>query len=211
MARRTTSLSKRRIAAGKTAPAKVSEQTAVKTSRRGKQARLPEMPPGEMSVADAFFPGGEDVAASVTDPEPNELAKARRGRKPKVQPAPEPLIAESQPAHEVSSPARDIKSGPGDEGSNTVADNTATPSASPRRKRRGGQNQIDVQRPASTDISAAAPATQPSAASWNADTGAATFDWPGIEQVAATEGPNQAMAKLLLAARAEGANSRWPF
>jgi hypothetical protein len=31
-----------------------------------------------------------------------------------------------------------------------------------------------------------------------------------IEQVAASDGPNQAMAKLLLAARAEGANSRWP-
>ena len=50
-----------------------------------------------------------------------------------------------------------------------------------------------------------------SAAKWNAATGAISFDWAAIEQTAGTEGPNQAMAKLLLAARDEGANSRWPF
>ncbi|MGI4952353.1 MAG: hypothetical protein ACRYGM_11140 [Janthinobacterium lividum] len=53
--------------------------------------------------------------------------------------------------------------------------------------------------------------TKPSAVRWDVETGTATFDWPAIEQVAGTPGPNQAMAKLLLAARAEGANSRWPF
>ncbi len=37
------------------------------------------------------------------------------------------------------------------------------------------------------------------------------FDWPEIERTAAQEGPNQGMAKLLVAARAEGANSRWPL
>jgi len=37
------------------------------------------------------------------------------------------------------------------------------------------------------------------------------FDWPAIEQVAAQDGPNQGMAKLLVAARAEGGQSRWPF
>ncbi len=36
-----------------------------------------------------------------------------------------------------------------------------------------------------------------------------TFDWPPIERTAAQDGPNQAMAKLLVVARAEGANSRW--
>ena len=39
----------------------------------------------------------------------------------------------------------------------------------------------------------------------------ASFDWPAIEAVAAVSGANQAMAKLLLAARSEGTNSRWPF
>ena len=37
------------------------------------------------------------------------------------------------------------------------------------------------------------------------------FDWSEIESTASHAGPNQAMAKLLVAARAEGANSRWPL
>ena len=49
------------------------------------------------------------------------------------------------------------------------------------------------------------------AARWDRTTGVVEFDWPAIEQVAAQSGPNQGMAKLLVAARAEGAGSRWPF
>lgn len=49
------------------------------------------------------------------------------------------------------------------------------------------------------------------AAHWDRATDSVVFDWLSIEHTAATGGPNQAMAKLLLAARAEGANSRWPF
>lgn len=58
-------------------------------------------------------------------------------------------------------------------------------------------------------VDAAIPAQ--SAAQWDQATGTAQFDWPAIERTASQEGPNQAMAKLLIAARAEGANSRWPF
>ena len=49
------------------------------------------------------------------------------------------------------------------------------------------------------------------AAHWDRMTDAVQFDWAEIERTAAQEGPNQAMAKLLVAARAEGANSRWPL
>lgn len=49
------------------------------------------------------------------------------------------------------------------------------------------------------------------AARWDKTADAVQFDWPAIEQTAAQVGPNQIMAKLLLAARAEGANSRWPL
>ena len=49
------------------------------------------------------------------------------------------------------------------------------------------------------------------AAHWDRMTGKIKFDWPAIERVAAQGGPNQGMAKLLVAARAEGAGSRWPF
>lgn len=49
------------------------------------------------------------------------------------------------------------------------------------------------------------------AAHWNRETDAVQFYWPEIERTASQEGPNQVMAKLLVAARAEGANSRWPL
>ena len=49
------------------------------------------------------------------------------------------------------------------------------------------------------------------AARWDRATDTVEFDWPAIERVAAQGGPNQGMAKLLVAARAEGAGSRWPF
>jgi len=171
-----------------------------KAPRRGKRAKLHDMPSGEMSVTDAFFPGGEDLAASVTDSVPSEPAKARRGRKPKSQPTPEPVTTAGHPTREISTPAAGATSVEGNERLDVVGGHGDTLPA--RRKRRGGHEQVDV--PATTDASAASTALQPSAAEWDDDTGTATFDWPSIEHVAATEGPNQAMAKLLLAARAEG-------
>ena len=49
------------------------------------------------------------------------------------------------------------------------------------------------------------------AAQWDRATDTVRFDWVEIEHTASQDGPNQAMAKLLIAARAEGANSRWPL
>lgn len=49
------------------------------------------------------------------------------------------------------------------------------------------------------------------AAHWDRATDTARFDWSAIERTAAQEGLNQGMAKLLIAARAGGANSRWPL
>ena len=49
------------------------------------------------------------------------------------------------------------------------------------------------------------------AAQWDRATDTVQFDWAAIEQTASQDGPNQVMAKLLVAARAEGANSRWPL
>ncbi len=56
-----------------------------------------------------------------------------------------------------------------------------------------------------------APAPAKPAAYWDRATNAVQFDWPAIEQTASHEGPNQGMAQLLVAARAEGASSRWPL
>jgi len=54
-------------------------------------------------------------------------------------------------------------------------------------------------------------AASKSAARWDRATDTVQFNWPEIEQAASRDGPNQAMAKLLVAARAEGADSRWPL
>lgn len=208
MARRAASLSKPQVSAHKTATALVSGQPAAATPRRGKQVKLPEMPAAAMSVADAFFPGGEEVPA-VSGTDPATSGKVRR--KPKVQPAPKSPSMGMEPARELSASTKDPTYGADGQVSDTIVGSPGKLSASSRRTRRDGQNQIDAHLSASTDTSAAPQARPASAAKWNAETGTATFDWPGIEHVASTEGPNQAMAKLLLAARAEGANSRWPF
>lgn len=80
-------------------------------------------------------------------------------------------------------------------------------------------NGSDMPVPAAHDVPAAAdapaapdtPAASKRAAQWDHATDTAQFDWPEIERTASQQGPNQVMAKLLIAARAEGANSRWPF
>jgi len=49
------------------------------------------------------------------------------------------------------------------------------------------------------------------AAWWDKATDTVRFDWPEIERTASQPGPHQGLAKLLVAARVEGANSRWPL
>ncbi|MGI4798099.1 MAG: hypothetical protein ACRYG8_29435, partial [Janthinobacterium lividum] len=143
-----------------------------------------------------------------------------RGRKPKPASAPEMSAAN------VSAAGMTLSDNPD---TTVVEEIDLTPEATPVKARR--KRKIDSQ-PSLPDVAvqadptnyaleadaslagetgAEAPAAIPSAVKWNAATGAISFDWPAIEQVAVTEGPNRAMAKLLLAARDEGANSRWPF
>ncbi len=194
-----------------TTPAGVSEPAATRGPRRGMKAKPRDIQPTEMSVTDAFFPGGDDMAASVSEPGSNLPIKARRGRKPKSQPVPEPSASVDGRTSESSASAQENPSTKNAE-PDVVADNAATPSASqPRRTRRERQAQTVAQPPASTADTSRPSAPHSPAAGWDAETGTATFEWSIIEQVAATGGPNQVMAKLLLAARAEGANSRWPF
>ena len=76
----------------------------------------------------------------------------------------------------------------------------------------------DAGSPSSSDAGDPAPAlghnmasTAKPAARWDQAADTVQFDWPEIERTAAQDGPNQAMAKLLVAARAEGAHSRWPL
>ena len=123
---------------------------------------------------------------------------ARRGRPPRAKVAPMPAETESSPPG-VSARDADATTGPNDfalmpepvDAGGTVAKaKPAGPAPAPAK-------------------SAAAPSK--SAAQWDPAADTVRFDWPEIEQTASQPGPNQVMAKLLVAARAEGANSRWPF
>jgi hypothetical protein len=129
----------------------------------------------------------------------------RRGRRPKTAATaePPPSIADEL------SPSR-----------NDAAQQVAAPSAETPPKARRGRKPKQPTWPAEeaslagVEVTAAAaggPQHTKSAAKWDRATDSVTFDWPAIEQAAAQDGPNQGMAKLLIAARAEGATSRWPF
>lgn len=117
-------------------------------------------------------------------------AKPRRGRPPR-QPKSEPEpTGDDAPAAEVASPAAARGS--------DIARSDASP-ATP------------ASDAASSSINTETSAPSKPAAQWDRATDMVRFDWPKVERVAAQPGPNQAMAKLLLAARAEGEHSHWPF
>ena len=213
MARRATSSSKKQTSAQTIASAKSSEAVVAETPRRGRKTKsvMPEQV--EPSLVDSFFPGGQEVANTGAEVGSSSPAKARRGRKPKAHPdVRTPETTEADTGVEAENSALEVVSSSGDdEQSNSKKGSTALLSESPRKTRRRRDAQDDGSTKASTDAVAASQQAQSSAARWDANTGITTFDWPAIEQVSASDGPNQAMAKLLLAARAEGANSRWPF
>ena len=198
----------------------MAQQTSADPPRRGRKPKRHDMQPA--SATDGGR-GGEELGLDVASSEPELLAKARRGRKPRVPPAPQPSIAGDDSAHPTAEPAEHAHSPVGSTPLSAAADEVSVskPEALAVKSRRKSGGQPGPQSPAAKagesgrmnvpSVDSGAPVSRPSAAHWNSATGTATFDWPAIEQVAAEEGPNQAMARLLLAARAEGANSRWPF
>ncbi|RYF17712.1 MAG: hypothetical protein EOO77_11570 [Oxalobacteraceae bacterium] len=192
----------------------------MKQKRRARKQplQLDEMQPTELSPANA-------VVADIEAPEPENAvseialpAKARRGRKPNVSSALE--TAEASAAGTAAS---------SDDQTSVVEAVDLVSALIPvkgRRKRTINSQPSQPQSASQADpiddaretdaslareVDAGMPAIASSVAKWNAAMGTISFDWPAIEQTAAAQGPNQVMAKLLLAARAEGANSRWPF
>ena len=83
-----------------------------------------------------------------------------------------------------------------------------TSNASPKKHENAAPQAGDAV-PTSLPPDRSAPATP--AACWDVASDTVSLDWPAIERTAAQHGPNQAMAKLLTAARAEGTQSRWPL
>jgi len=183
--------------------------------RKPKPARAAAEPLATMD-RDEVKAGITDLKGSSDDAVMMPVRK-RPGPKPKPTPAgvaaaPRPKGPKTKPGRKADAPAAVPLLAPA--GANVVE---ARPT--------GKHGESSVQKAASTetpvgiaasvltsallDQDTAAPA-QP-AAQWDRAAGTVRFDWPEIERTAAQDGPNQIMAKLLVAARAEGANSRWPL
>ena len=166
-------------------------------ARRGRKKKL---------VTAAEPAPADDAAAEVAQPlpmtEPPARGRKSPGRRKAAPPSlldqaleqqPEPDMASSDPAAEPASAADDTMIA--EMAYPVSADDTSAAPASD-----------SAPQPLSHDAPSAKPAAQ-----WDRATDAVQFDWPEIERTASQDGPNQVMAKLLVAARAEGANSRWPL
>ncbi len=162
--------------------------------------------------------GRKKTSAAISDPAPADAAAA----------TPDLPMIESPPARGRKSPGR-RKAAPPSLLDQALAQQpepdmaSSDPAAEPASA--GDDTMIaEMAYPVSTDDAGTAPSSKatPSslpqdtppakpAARWDRATDTVQFDWPEIERTASQDGPNQVMAKLLVAARAEGATSRWPL
>ena len=174
-----------------------------------RRSRKPKAEPGELALAAG---GDAEPAEALPDEAP---ARGKPGRKPKVRPeAALPAAAgDEPPAMSVDQP--DATAEPTPAGDDAMIAEMAGP-VSAGDGESAGKDSAPV--PVSTDTNGIAPASGqggseplPPAAWWDRASDRVRFDWPAIERTASQEGPQQAMAKLLVAARAEGAHSRWPL
>jgi len=192
-------------------------------TRRGRPPKSAEVPPlpataedsGDttLGVADAGGAGADDVGADVSD----MSSEKRRGRKPKPPAgAVAAPLSRGEPRHATGQQSRR----PGDAELAAEPENAAplaevvheaglsAGSGGSDRNAAEGKPAGGAAPPSAALVTVAA--SKP-AARWDRATDTVQFDWPEIERAASRDGPNQAMAKLLVAARAEGADSRWPL
>ena len=176
----------------------VAPNEAAASTRRGRKAKAVTLSSVSPSAASAGSPATDGAGADVPQAGPTK-APGRRGpgRKPKqaagaeTAPAVSDVIKEETPTAAAASQAK------------------ASSSSSPFQQDFTPDRSADEAARPSSEASAPVPGTP--AAHWDRTTDRVQFDWPAIEMAAAHEGLNQGMAKLLVAARAEGAQSRWPF
>ncbi len=189
-------------------------------ARRGRKpkAAASAEPLATMGSDDAAG-GSADADGSIADPVAEPMRK-RPGPKPK-----------QQAGGDAAAPLRKgagAKSGPRARTSDATPEPMSAADSKPDAGIDGQQDQQQQRRgpepatPESTSASAASNAapsgsSQNAAASaqptaqWDRTTDTVWFDWAEIERTASQGGPNQVMAKLLVAARTEGATSRWPL
>jgi hypothetical protein len=169
--------------------------------------------------SDDAMSGGADADGSLAEPIAAPVRK-RPGPKPKQRAG----AAEAAPLRHSAG----AKPGRNARASGATPEPMSAADSRPDARTDGQQDQQQQLRgpePATPDPTSASAAsnTAPSGSSqnavnsaqpvaqWDRATDTVRFDWAEIERTALQDGPNQVMAKLLVAARAEGATSRWPL
>ncbi len=189
----------------------------VRRGRKPKAAAAPE-PLATMDSDDAVG-GSADADGTIAGPVAAPVRK-RPGPKPKQRAGAAgaaPLQGDAEATSGQEAQAPDAASEPMSAADGEL--DSGTDDQQDRQEQvRGGEPATPEPAPASAvsgtalagSTASAAISAQP-AAQWDRATDTVRFDWAAIERTASRDGPNQAMAKLLVAARAEGANSRWPL
>ena len=193
-------------------------------ARRGRPPKSAERPAAPLPVAeDSSDPAlgsadaGDAMAADAEVDASDTPSKKRQGRKPKpsagVVAAP---LSRDEPRRATGKRGRKPEDAePAAEPENAVPSSEAVDEDG--RTAGSGANDWNAAEgkpadEAATTLAMSGPAASSKpAAHWDRATDTVQFDWPEIERTASQDGPNQVMAKLLVAARAEGAQSRWPF
>ena len=195
-------------------PALSDAPAPVRGGRKPKTAVLPE--PQAMMDSDDAAGGTVDADGTIADAIAAPVRK-RPGPKPKQRAGAGGAAslqedAEAKPGRTARAPDATSEPMP-------AADDMPHAEPADRQEQAHGREPATLETTPISVISDAAPpgssqnratSAQP-AARWDRANDTVRFEWAEIEQTAAQDGPNQAMAKLLVAARAEGANSRWPL
>ena len=190
---------------------------AAAPARRGRKPKAAPLSSALPLAADVGDPAPGDAERGVPQAGPTKVPSRRgRGRKPKQASGAEiaPAVSDDAAAPQGQAPHQ-----PEAEASPDVIGDDAPIAAASQAEAAADSNPVQPNLDPSTSANEApqpfpkASASVPArpAAHWDRTTDQVRFNWPVIERVAAQAGPNQGMAKLLVAARAEGAQSRWPF
>ena len=219
MGRRPKSIGSSEIVTATELPARPESQTSA-PARRGRKPKLSAIPAEVMEAPSGNNAGRDPIAARSTAADTEAPSGRRRpGPKPKHPvAAPVTALPRAEAGVKRGRKARASSQGLIDPASASDGGTTAVSSRTPTTSDSETGTGISLPEPSVTAGREAprsvaqglADPIQP-AAHWDRATDTVRFDWAAIEQTASQEGPNQAMAKLLVAARAEGANSRWPL
>jgi hypothetical protein len=199
-------------------PKLVAPDEAPAPSRQGRKLKAAALSFASPAAADVGNPATDDAGADASKAGPTKApGRKGQGRKPKqaagAEAAPSIQDGAAEPQGQTSRPP-EAEAIP-----DLIEDGSPTTAAASQAETAGDSDSVQPDRdPVSSADGAAqsvpeAEASVPAApaAHWDRATDRVQFDWPAIERVAAQDGPNQGMAKLLVTARAEGAGSRWPF